>query len=296
MSRTIHIQDKPGTSSAAGEHWTTVITSKHRWFSIGPRELWEYRDLIGLFVYRDYVTYFKQTVLGPLWWVLQPVITSLAFVLVFSVIARGPTDQLPPALFYLAGLTVWFYFSNSLNVTANTFNANTGVFAKVYFPRLIVPIAGLITNLLKLGLQIGFFLVIYAIYYFLGYRISFHWSIVFLPLVILYLAALSMGIGLIFASFACKYRDLMVVLPFIIQIWMFISAIIIPMSAVPAQYVFLLQWNPVIPAVELFRLMTMGTGAVDFYQLLVAVLLTTIVLFWGIVSFSRAEKTFLDTV
>lgn len=274
------------------EQWTLVITPEP---AVNIFRLWEYRDLIKELVYRDYVIYFKQTILGPLWWIFQPVVSMLAYVLVFSVIARISTDGLPPAMFYLSGIMIWGLFSNTLNNCAQVFTSNSGLFRKVYFPRIVIPIAQVLTNFIKFAFQTGFFILCYAFFLFSGYDFAPNWTIVFLPLVILYIALLGMGFGMIFASLTCKYRDITLMLPFIVQIWFFTSGVFIPLSRVPEKYLYYIQANPVIPAMEMFRYMTLGVGTVSMYQVLYAAIFLTVLLLLAVVCFSIAEKKCTDT-
>lgn len=274
------------------DQWTLVITPKP---AVNIFHLWEYRGLIKELVYRDYVIYFKQTLLGPLWWIFQPVVSMLAYVLVFSIIARISTDGLPPAMFYLSGIMIWGLFSNTLSNCACVFTSNSGLFRKVYFPRIVVPIAQVLTNFIKFAFQLGFFFLCYVFFRFFGYGFAPDWTIVFLPLVLLYIALLGMGFGMIFASMTCKYRDITLMLPFIIQIWFFTSGVFIPLSRVPEKYLYYIQANPVIPAMEMFRHMTLGVGTVSINQVLYAALFLTFLLLIAIISFSIAEKKCTDT-
>lgn len=274
----------------------TVIDPPGGWFRIDFRELWQYRYLVALLVYRDFVIYYKQTILGPLWWLIHPLFTTGMFTVIFAMIADISTDDLPAPLFYLAGIIVWNYFYECLRHTARTFLDNSAVFGKIYFPRLIVPLSIILSNLLKFGLQFGLFLVFYAVYYVRGAPIAPSVYVVFLPLLILYVALFGLGAGLLVASVTTKYRDLVLAIPFLAQLWMFASAVICPLSQVPERWQFWFSLNPMVPPMELFRYLTLGAGTVTPASCLcgVATVLSTFLLGLGL--FSRIEKTFADTI
>lgn len=261
-------------------------------------ELWAYRDLLWLLVWRDFVARYKQTVLGPLWHVLQPVITSGVFTLVFTHIIEVDVGDVPPTLFYLCGMLAWNYFAQNFNSTSGTFVNNAGLFGKVYFPRLIVPLAGVVSNLISFAIQFAVFLVVLGVYR--ASHPGVGWGLrieaLALPLVVLQLAALSLGVGLWLTALTAKFRDFTVLSGFLIQLWLYVTPIIYPLSKVPAQWRYLAAANPVAVPVETFRAMLLGTGAVSTPLLLVSIGVTLFALVTGVLLFQRVEKTFIDTV
>jgi lipopolysaccharide transport system permease protein len=277
--------------------WTEVISPKKGLFDVKLKELWRYRDLILLFVRRDFVSTYKQTVLGPIWFFLQPLFTTAIFVIVFSQIAKLSTDGLPPVLFYLSGITLWSYFSDCFSKTSNVFVTNAGIFGKVYFPRLTSPVSIVISNLIKFGIQILLFFCIYAFYLLKG-AISFEisWSILMLPFLIIIMALLGLGLGIIFSSLTTKYRDLSFLLQFGIQLLMYATPVIYPLSSVGGKLKTLLLINPLTPIIETFRVIIFNQGSIDFGGLVYCVLFTSITLFIGILTFNQVEKSFMDTV
>ena len=276
--------------------WDTEIVSKRLLPPLRLDELIKYGNLIGILVYRDFVIYCKQTILGPLWWLLQPVITCVVFVVIFSKVMMGRTDPVPPTLFFLSGLILWFYFSQTLHNIARTFSTNESLFTKIYFPRLAVPVSQVFVNLIKFVLQFAFFALVYAVFILQGTEVRPCPAILCLPLVVVYIAVLAAGLGLLVNSLTYKYRDLALALPFILQMWMFLSAIIHPVSRIPEKLVFLTYINPVIPAVELFRYGLFGVGTVSASQLLVAALIGITTFAFGLVSFVYTNQVFVDNV
>ena len=260
------------------------------------RELWQFRYLVGLYVYRDFVVHYKQTILGPLWWLFQPLFATGMFTVVFSMIAKLPTDSLPPSLFYLSGLIVWNFFSQSLLHTAQTFLDHKEVFKKVYFPRLVVPVAAVLSNLMRFVLQFSLFVLFYLIFLGRGVALTPHWTILLLPLLLLYVAMLAFGMGITVAAVTTKYRDLALVLPFFVQFGMFVSVVIYPLSQVPPAWQFWFSLNPMVPPIELFRFMFFGVGGVDTAALLIGIALTLVIFLVGMFAFNRAESTFADTI
>lgn len=263
------------------------------------RELVAYRDLLGLLVWRDFATRYKQTILGPLWHIFQPIVTTGVFTVVFSQVAELPTDGLPPTLFYLAGLLAWNYFSQTFNSTSSTLVANAGLFGKVYFPRLIVPLASVVSNLVSFLIQLlTFFLVLAA------YRASHptveigpRWqAVVFLPLVVAQLAAFSLGAGLWLAALTTKFRDFSVLAGFLIQLWMYVTPVILPLTRVPPQWHIYVALNPVTMPVECFRYLLLGTGWINLPLLGVSIFATFVTLASGVLVFQRVERTFVDVV
>lgn len=276
--------------------WTTIIKPHKSWFNIDFGELWRYRDLIRLFVRRDFVANYKQTVLGPLWFLIQPLLTTLIFTVVFGRIAKLPTDGLPQFLFYMAGVTAWSYFATCLTKTSDTFVANAGIFGKVYFPRLAVPISIVIVNIFTFSIQFALFLVFTMFFYLRGSAIEPNVWIFLTPLLLAQMAALGLGTGIIVSSLTTKYRDLTYLVSFGVQLWMYATPIVYPLSQIPAKWQWLYSLNPMAAIVETFRFAFLGGGAINISRLLISGALTILVLTLGLMLFSRVEKTFMDTV
>jgi len=258
--------------------------------------IWSYRDLILLFVRRDFVAYCKQTILGPLWFLIQPLFTTLVFTVVFGRIAQISTDGLPQILFYMAGITIWNYFASCLTQTSNTFVTNAGIFGKVYFPRLTVPISVVITNLLTFTIQFGLFLAFMAFFYLKGSLIQPNLWILLTPLLLVQMAALGLGVGIIVSSMTTKYRDLAMAVGFGVQLWMYATPIVYPLSQIPAKWHWLIALNPMTAIVETFRYAFLGAGTIQPWVSGISIGMTVMILAIGIVLFSRVEKTFMDTV
>lgn len=262
------------------------------------RDLWAYRDLLWQLVWRDFATRYKQTALGPLWHLLQPLVTTGIFTVVFSRVVEVSTDGLPAGLFYLCGLLAWNYFSQTFSSTSSTLVANASLFGKVYFPRLIVPLSGVISNLISFGIQFLMFLIVLAVY-----RAShpeatcgLRWSAFLLPLVVLQLGAFSLGVGLWLAALTAKFRDFTVLSSFLIQLWMYLTPIIYPLTKVPAKWRIWVAVNPVTVPIESFRAMLLGTGYVSPNLIAVSVAATLFALVTGVLVFQRVEKNFIDVV
>ena len=279
------------------EGWTEVIEPKRSLLDVNLKELWRYRDLIMLFVRRDFVSVYKQTVLGPLWLFIQPLFTTITFYFVFSKIAKIPTDNVDPILFYLSGITLWNYFSDCFSKTSNTFVANAGIFGKVYFPRLATPISIVISSLIKLGIQVLLFVGI-ALYrfYFHGAQISINETILFLPFLIILMAIMGLGLGIIFSALTTKYRDLSFLLTFGIQLLMYATPIIYPLSYTSGKLHKILSYNPLTPIIENFRYAFFGIGQLDIQGLIYTSVFSISVLILGVIIFNRVEKNFMDTV
>ncbi len=287
------------------EKWDIVIKPKDKLLSVDFKELWRYRDLCALFVKRNIITQYKQTILGPIWFVVQPALTVIMYMVVFGGIAGIPTDGVPRPLFYLTGTCTWSYFANCLTRTSNTFVSNAGIFGKVYFPRLVMPIASVISNLLQLGIQFGFFIIVYIFYSICDPSCTAHltWYAFFLPLVVLLLAGLALGFGTIISSMTTKYRDLQVLFSFLVQLWMYATPIVYPLSqthnkfflGVPVHTFMCL--NPVTPVIELFKYGFLGCGEfVGWRWILYSFTFMCILLALGIVVFNKVQKSFMDTV
>ncbi len=276
-----------------------VIEATHDLRFLDWRELFAYRDLLRLLVWRDFATRYKQTILGPLWHIFQPLLTTVIFTIVFSQVAELPTDGLPPTLFYLSGLLAWSYFSQTFNSTSSTLVANAGLFGKVYFPRLIVPLAGVVSNFVSFLIQLLSFFTILLIYRAAhpGASVGPRWSaIVFLPLILLQLAAFSLGIGLWLAALTTKFRDFSVLSGFLLQLWMYVTPVILPLAKVPPAWHLYVALNPVTMPVECFRYFLLGTGWVNVSLLFVSIATTAVALISGLLVFQRVEKTFVDVV
>ena len=279
--------------------WLFEITPKNKFFSLNLNEVWQYRDLLVLFVKRDIVTVYKQTVLGPLWYLIQPLFTSITFTIIFNNLAGINTGTVPPFLFNLAGITVWNYFTACLTGTSNTFGANAGIFGKVYFPRIIVPISIVISNLLKFGIQFGIFIAFYLFYYFQGAAISLNGLVVFFPLLILVMGILGLGLGMFISSLVTKYRDLSYLIGFGVQLLMYVSAVVYPMALVKEkmpEYAWLVQYNPLAYIIETTRYMLLNVGYLSFWGLGYTFVATVLIFLVGVLIFNRTEKSFIDTV
>jgi lipopolysaccharide transport system permease protein len=250
-----------------------------------------------MFVRRDFVAVYKQTILGPLWHIIQPILTTLVYTIVFSRIAGLSTDSLPPLLFYMSGIIIWNYFADCLNKTSATFIDNAQIFGKVYFPRLTVPVATVITGLLTFSVQLGFFLLIYAFYFFNGANVAPTWYILTLPYLILLMAILGLGLGIIVSSLTTKYRDLRFLVAFGTQLAMFASPVIYPLSAINnPDYKIILSYNPVAPIIEGFRFALLGSGSFNWWMLGYSTVVAFTIFLFGVALFHRVEKTFMDTV
>jgi lipopolysaccharide transport system permease protein len=279
------------------ETWTEVISPKRSLLDINLKELWRYRDLIMLFVRRDFVATYKQTILGPIWLFLQPLFTTLTFFFVFNQIAKIPTDGIDPILFYLSGITLWNYFSDCFNKTSNTFVANAGIFGKVYFPRLATPISIVISNLIKLGIQVLLFVAI-LIYQMItkDVQLNVNVYILILPYLIILMAVMGLGLGIIFSALTTKYRDLSFLLTFGIQLLMYATPIIYPLSYTSGKLHTIISMNPLTPIMESFRFAFFSIGTFDWTGLAFTSIFSFSVLFIGIIIFNQVEKSFMDTV
>ncbi len=284
------------TNNTSENQWTEVISSKSHWWDIRLGELWRYRDLIGLFVWRDFVSVYKQTILGPLWHIIQPVLTTIVFTIVFGAIAKIPTENTPPFLFYLAGNTFWNYFASCLNRTSNTFVGNAQIFGKVYFPRMTVPVSNVISALLSLGIQFTLFVCVYAGYMLTGTTLTPTIWLLGIPYFVFIMAILGLGLGIIISSLTTKYRDLTFLVAFGVQLFMYATPIIFPLSVLSPNMQYYLSFNPLTPLVEGFRYAFFGVGTFDVWSLGYATLITFIIFFLGLALFHQTEKNFMDTV
>jgi lipopolysaccharide transport system permease protein len=285
------------TTTAPAEHWDIEIKPKTGWFDIRLAEVWHYRDLMVLFVRRDFVAQYKQTVLGPLWHFIQPILTSVMFVLVFNKIARIPVDG-DPIVFYMAGNIIWSYFSTCLTSTSSTFTANASIFGKVYFPRLVLPMATVLSNMVKFGIQ--FLLLVATMLYshFVnGYPFPISWNWLFTPFIITMMAGLGLGIGIIISSVTTKYRDFTVLITFAVQLLMYLTPVIYPLAYLKGKaYGSFVAYNPLAYAVEAFKYCVIGHGTVSVPGLIYCVVFMFVLLFFGAAIFTKVEKTFMDTV
>ncbi len=282
-------------NSSAKTEWDLVIRPKVSALEIRLADIFRFKDLLMLFVRRDFVALYKQTILGPIWFFLQPVLTSLTFVVVFGNLAQISTDGTPQILFYLSGITLWNYFADTLTKTSDTFAANASIFGKVYFPRLIVPLSIVVSNLIKLGIQLLLFLAVWLWFVVKG-TVSPDGSIVLLPFLILMMGVLGFGCGVIITSLTTKYRDLRFLIGFGVQLLMYASPIVYPLSAVPEKYRWLIVANPVTSIVEAFKHGFLGSGVLNYAYLAYSALVTLVLTLIGIVIFNRVEKSFMDTV
>lgn len=289
-------QASKNSKSSTTEEWDLVISPRKKWYDLQLTDVWNYRDLIAMFVRRDFVSRYKQTILGPLWFLLQPLMTSLVFQVVFGNIAQLPTDGLPQLLFYMSGTVMWSYFSSCLNGTSQTFIGNAHLLGKVYFPRLVIPISIVISNLINFSIQLVFFLILAGIYLIRGAEIRFTAWAFTLPLLVFLMAGLGLGLGIIVSSLTTKYRDLQNLVSFGVNLLMYLTPVIYPVSSIPQRWRFLADWNPVTPLIETFRMGFLGAGDTSWLRLGYSALCTVVILFIGIIIFNRVEKTFIDTV
>lgn len=279
------------------EQFTTLITAKRRWFDLDLKALWRYRDLIKLFTKRDFILIYKQTILGPAWIILQPLMTTLIYTMVFGGIAGISTDGVPQLLFYMGGTAMWSFFSSCLNRTATTFTSNAAVYGKVYFPRLVTPISNILSSAINFAVQLAMFLAFWIYYVVTGQVSPNYLGILFLPLILLYLGLLSLGLGIIISSMTTKYRDLTLLVTFGVQLWMYITPVVYPISTMGDGLLrTLVTLNPVTCAVEAFRWMFLGSGLMDPLNWAISVAVMVVLLFIGVITFNRVEKTFMDTV
>ena len=281
------------------EDWLYTISSKRKLIDFNFKEIWRYRDLLFLFVKRDVVTVYKQTILGPLWYLIQPLFTALTFTLIFNKVANIETGTVPPFLFNLAGVSIWNYFNSCLTATSDTFKTNAAIFGKVYFPRIIVPLSIIISNLVKFGIQLLIFIAFYIYYLIQGAAIHIDSTIGFFPILVLLMGLLGLGAGMIISSMVTKYRDLKFLVGFGVQLLMYLSAVMYPLSLMREKLpriAWIVEYNPLAYIIETARYMVLGTGTFSWFGILYTVAVTLVILFFGIIIFNRTEKTFIDTV
>jgi len=278
------------------DSWDLIITPRKKWWDLQLRDVWHYRDLIGLFVRRDFVSRYKQTILGPLWFIIQPLLTSIVFTVIFGNIARLPTDGLPQMLFYMSGNILWSYFSTCLTSTSTTFTANAHLFGKVYFPRLVMPVSIVISDLITFAIQFVFFLAYLLFFYLRGSAVGLTTWAFALPLLLVLMAGLGLGFGIIISSLTTKYRDLQYLVSFGVGLWMYATPVIYPVSSIPEKWRWVANVNPVTPIIETFRKGFLGAGDASWTRLAYSFGFMLVVLLIGVVIFNRVEKTFIDTV
>ena len=277
------------------QQWTETIESDHSLLSLNLKEVWHYKDLVYMFVKRDFVSSFKQTVLGPIWFFINPIFTTLVYLIVFGNIANLPTDGAPKILFYLAGVTLWNYFSSSLTSTSNVFVGNASIFGKVYFPRLVMPLSIVISNLMRFGVQMLLFLLFFFYYLFKG-EVQPNLWILATPFLILLMAAFALGVGMIFSSLTTKYRDLQMLLSIGVSLYMYATPVIYPVSALPKTIQSYALWNPLTGIFECFKYGWLGVGEFNPTMLAISSLIILLLLAIGTITFNKVEKSFMDTV
>jgi lipopolysaccharide transport system permease protein len=282
--------------SAQEENWTELIEPRSNLLDLRLSEVWRYRDLVMLFVRRDFVSNYKQTILGPIWFFIQPLLTTITFYIIFGRVAQLGTDGIPPFIFYLAGNTVWGYFSQSLTSVSTVFTTNAAMFSKVYFPRLTMPLSIIISNLVRFGIQFGLFVVVWVFYMLTTNALHPNWLMLLTPFLVVLMGLLALGLGMIFSALTTKYRDLAMLLTFGIQLALYATPVIYPLSKVPAKYMWLILANPMSAITETFRVAFLGSGAFNWVYLGYSTLITIVILFLGIIIFNRVEKSFTDTV
>lgn len=286
-------------SNTTTQDWDLILEDKRNLFDLKLKDVWDYRDLLVLFVKRDFVTFYKQTILGPLWFFIQPIFTTIVFTFVFGNLAGISTDGLPQPLFYLAGITAWSYFSDCITKSSAVFNSNASIFGKVYFPRLIMPLSIVISNLIRFGVQFMLF-VFYMVYYaYKGADFGLTYAVLLFPYIIFVMALLGMGLGLIVSAMTTKYKDLTFLISFGVQLLMYATPIIYPMSVAKekfAEYVYLLELNPMTNLIEAFRYGFLGSGQFSLGGLLYSSVVTFVIFVLGIIIFNKTEKNFIDTI
>ncbi len=282
-------------SDSHKQQWTETIESSHSLLDLNLKEVWRYKDLVYMFVKRDFVSSFKQTILGPIWFFINPIFTTIVYIVVFGNIAKLSTDGAPKILFYLAGITLWNYFSTCLNSTSNVFTANASIFGKVYFPRLVMPLSIVFSNLMKLGVQMALFLVVFFYYLFQG-EVQPNWWILATPFLIALMAIFALGLGMIFSSLTTKYRDLQMLLSFGISLYMYATPVIYPASSLKGIFRTISYYNPLTGIFECFKYAWLGVGDFSPAMLIISSVIILVILAIGTVIFNKVEKGFMDTV
>jgi lipopolysaccharide transport system permease protein len=278
------------------DKWDTVISPKRDFIYFNFREIFKYRDLIFLFIKRDFVTFYKQTILGPLWYIIQPLINAIVFTIIFGNLAKIPTEGVPPFIFYLAGNIIWGYFAICLSSTSNTFVRNSDIFGKVYFPRITIPISNIFIGMLQFFIQFIVFVCFLIYFYFSGSSINIDFTLIFIPLLLFQVAITGLGFGLMISSLTSKYRDLTFVMSFGVQLWMYATPIVYPLSLVSEKYRILFCLNPMTSVVESFRYIFFKESVIKLEYIFISIFISILVLILGMIFFNKTEKSFLDTV
>ncbi len=278
------------------EHWDIEIEPTTSLFKLNLKDVWRYRDLLWLLVKRDFVSFYKQTILGPLWFFLQPLFTTIIFTFIFSNLAKISTDGLPQPLFYMAGITAWNYFADCLTKTSTVFKDNASIFGKVYFPRLIMPFSIVVSNLVKFGVQMILFFILLGYYSLTSENVHLNVYALFFPLLVLEMALLGLGVGMIISALTTKYRDLAFLITFGVQLLMYTTTVAYPLSAAPDQLYTAIAYNPMTPIIETFRYGFLGQGTFSYLSLFFSFVFTLLVAFSGIIIFNKVERGFVDTV
>ncbi len=276
--------------------WDLIINNKKPILKLNLKGIVNHKDLLFLFVYRDFVSTYKQTILGPLWFFIQPILTSITFVIIFGGFAKIPSDGIPGILFYMSGIIMWNYFADCINQTSHTFTQNQNLFGKVYFPRIIVPLSKVVNNLLKFFIQLLLFLILYAFFYLNGFGFSLGWTFILLPLLLIQMAFTGLGFGMIVSSLTTKYKDLTFLINFAVQLLMYASPIVYPISIVPEKYKWIIMLNPFTSIIEIFKNSVFGTGYINIYWILYSFCFSIIVFLMGLIIFNKVEKSFIDTI
>jgi lipopolysaccharide transport system permease protein len=278
------------------EYWTTVIKPKNKLLQVDFNEIWHFRDLLAMFIKRNIVTQYKQTVLGPAWYFIQPALTTIMYMVVFGGIAKISTDGLPQPMFYLAGIVCWQYFADCLTNTSTTFTTNQNIFGKVYFPRLIVPLATVASNLIRMGIQFLLFITVYIYFLIMKVEVAPNSYAMLIPVLIIMLAGLALGFGILISSMTTKYRDLTILFTFIVQLWMYATPIIYPLSTMSPKMQMIMSLNPVTSIIETFKYGTMGIGTFNWSSLSYSFIFMLVLLALGIVVFNKVQRSFMDTI
>jgi lipopolysaccharide transport system permease protein len=278
------------------ELWTTIIKPKNKLLQVDFGEIWQYRDLFSMFVKRDIVTQYKQTVLGPAWYFIQPALTTIMYMIVFGGIAKISTDGLPQPMFYLAGIVCWQYFADCLNKTSATFTTNQNIFGKVYFPRLIMPLATVSSNLVRMGIQFFLFIAVYIYFLFMKVDVAPNIYSLLIPVLIIMLAGLALGFGILISSMTTKYRDLTILFTFVVQLWMYATPVIYPLSTMSPKMQKIMSLNPVTSIVETFKFGTMGAGTFSWVSLIYSFVFMMVLLVVSVLVFNKVQRSFMDTV
>lgn len=281
------------------DEWLFEITPKTSLLDLNFKEIWQYRDLLFLFVKRDVITLYKQTILGPLWYIIQPLFTSIIFTLVFNNIANISTGEVPSFLFNLAGVTAWSYFRECLVNTSDTFKKNENIFGKVYFPRVIMPMSIVVSNLLKFGIQLSIFIFFYVIYVFKGMHVAVSFELLYIPFLILSMGMLGLGLGMTISSMVTKYRDLTFLVSFGVQLLMYLSAVMYPLEIVKEkmpEVSWIVEYNPMTTVIETFRNIVLGSNPVAIMDIIYMIGISFVIFLIGLVIFNKTEKSFIDTI